>query len=114
MRTFWPTLAFLLCVTAAASAATDDEIRQKIVGVWGESPACAEGRLAFNADKTFSSENAEAASKIEGGWEIVEGKLKGTVGADPMPEMAVIFEEETLVLAGDGGEPDRLVRCAPR
>ena len=112
MRALFPVLALLCAATTAASAATDDEIRQKIVGVWGESPACAQGRLAFNADSSFSSRNTDAASNVEGTYDITSGKLNGKVGAEAMPEMIVAFDNETLLLASGGGDPDRLVRCA--
>ncbi len=112
MRAGLSALAFLFVATAA-HAATDDELRQKIVGTWGKSAACAKGQLAFTVDGNFSSRDADGTSKLEGTYDITDGMLNGKVGGDAMPEMAVSFDTETLVLLAMGSsDPDRLTRCA--
>jgi hypothetical protein len=47
--------ALALAVSASlASAATDDELRQQIVGAWGQDATCSTGALGFAADGTFT------------------------------------------------------------
>ncbi len=110
MRAGLPAFALLLLATAVAHAATDDEIRQKLIGSWGDTSACAKGALVFNADGTFAAKEADGSSRFEGTFEIKDGKLNGLVDKDAMPEMGIAFEEDTLVMSGPDA-PDKLVRC---
>jgi hypothetical protein len=112
MRAGFSALALLIAATVAASAATDAEIGQKIVGSWGDDAACVKGMLVFNADGTFLSKDKEDNADFNGTYSIADGRLNGKVGDNAMPEMVVSFEEEMLVLAAGGsGRSDRLTRC---
>jgi len=107
-------LAFALFqgLTLAAHAATDEELVGKMIGKWGDTAACADGALQFNADKTFAVLEQDGTASFSGTFEVVEGKLNGLVEGEAMPVMDVSFEAETLVLAGGGSPTQRLARCA--
>ena len=104
----------LLCLTcSAAMAAGDDELRQKIVGSWGDTAACAHGSLIFNADGSFQSKDAaQADNDFNGTYAIADGKLTGKTGDSEMPMMDTRFDGDTLVLTGGDGTPQLLVRCS--
>jgi hypothetical protein len=105
-----PALVFLLATAASAMAVTDTELRTKIVGSWGESAACVEGSLMFNADGTFISLNKDGTDELKGKYEIADGKLNGSAEDHEMPEMTVSFDGETLIM-GSAGNTDKLARC---
>jgi hypothetical protein len=105
-------LALLLAGTAAASAATDDELRSQLVGRWGETAECAGSVLTFNADGTFvSSGGGDASGDRSGSFQITGGKLMGKAGDTTMPEVTVSFDADKLLLQGDSGDPDTLFKC---
>lgn len=111
MRAVFPALALLLATGAAAMAVTDAELRTKIVGSWGETAACTEGALVFNADGSFVSKDKDPTNQVGGTYQIGGGKLNGKAEDHDMPEMTVGFDRETLVLSNIGGNADRLARC---
>ncbi len=111
MRAAFSVLALICTVTAAAAAPTDDVIRQKIVGSWGKSPACADGRLTFNADGSFVSQGAQQSDSVDGTYTIDQGRLNGHSGDNDMPAVLVDFDGEALLLDDGSGNPDRLARC---
>ncbi len=105
-------LACTLIATAAVAAPpSDDAIRQKIVGSWGESAACANGRLIFNADGTFISQGAQELERVAGTYAIDQGRLTGKNTDTDMPVMLVDFDGETLLLDDGSGNPQHLERC---
>jgi hypothetical protein len=111
MRAALLVLALLSGMTAVAAAPSDDVIRQKIVGSWGQSATCEEGRLSFNADGSFTSEGDNPDSAVAGTYAIADGRLSGQTGDNDMPVMLVDFDGETLLLDDGGGSPQRLSRC---
>ncbi len=117
MRAAFSVLAFLCALSASAAYAAeatpppDDVLRQKIVGSWGQSAACADGRLTFNADGSFVSAGATADESVKGTYSIDQGKLTGQSDDTDMPVMLVDFDGDTLLLDNGGGDPERLARC---
>jgi hypothetical protein len=109
-------LIFALVVAAAAStpalAATDDEFRQMIVGVWGDEETCSGGQLVFTADGHFvSSSFANPEDKREGTYTIVNGVLSGTAGSQSMPPATLTLEAGALYMAEPDGSRERLYPC---
>lgn len=96
--------ALALAASASASlalAATDDELRQQILGAWGEDAECARGALTFNADGTCSivmpGDDPET-----GAWTISNGVLTGS----GQPTSTVTIDGDSLAL----GDPDGSAR----
>jgi hypothetical protein len=113
MRLLLPTL-MLLATVGSAAAASDDDIKAKIVGSWAPSDSCAGGALVFNADGTFASKPpAGGGDELDGTYSIVNGELAGVAGSIKMPTVAVTFDGEKLVLtdATDPTNPDTLIHC---
>ncbi len=107
-------LALAATVSAAfAAPPSDDVIRQKIVGSWGQSVTCEEGRLTFNADGTFLSGGSNPDNSVNGTYAIDKGRLTGQNGDSDMPQMLVDFDGDTLLLDNGSGTPERLNRCPP-
>ncbi len=105
-------LVLLATATVALAAPpADDVIRQKIVGSWGDTPACAEGSLTFNQDGSFSSKAADGSDRVSGTYTIDGGRLSGKNGDNSMPVVLVDFDGEALLLDDGSGNPDRLARC---
>jgi Lipocalin-like domain len=105
-----------LALAASASlalAATDDELKQQIVGSWGQDVQCAQGALTFSADGTFNL--VRPGDDTESGtWEITDGILTGTSSdGGAQPASSVTIEEDTLALgAPDGdGRVETFNRC---
>ena len=112
MRFALTALAFFAAVTAAA-AATDDEIKAKLVGQWADTESCKEGSLIFNADGTFISKAPEGSppdEDLKGNFTITGGKLTGKTPDFEMPTVAISFDGDKLVM-GEGQTADILVRC---
>lgn len=106
--------ALLATLSVPALAATDDELKQAIVGSWGDEETCAQGRLVFNADGTFTSGPADDPANVQKGtYTIVDGKLNGSADGTAMPEMALTIEDGAIYMTEDGGSKDRLYPCAP-
>ena len=95
----------------AAAPPSDDILRQKIVGSWGQTPACPDGHLTFNADGSFQSAGANQSDAVTGTYTIDGGHLAGTSGDSEMPTMLVNFDGEMLLLDDGSGSPQRLNRC---
>jgi len=107
MRTALAALA-LAAATTFALAATDEELRERIVGPWGKDAGCAQGALTFNADGTFALVRP-GNDPATGTWQIAEGVLTGT----GQPASTVAIEGATLSL-GDpegGGGLETFTRC---
>jgi hypothetical protein len=111
MRIALSVLALLANVAVAAAAPSDNEIRQKIVGDWGQSVTCVEGRLTFKADGTFISRGAGDSDGVTGTYAIQDGRLTGSNGDSDMPTMMVDFDGDQMLLDDGGGTPQRLSRC---
>ena len=106
--------ALALTVSASiALAATDDELKQQLVGSWGQDPMCAEGALTFNADGTFGFVRPGDDTET-GVWQIADGILTGTStdGGD-QPASSVTIDGDSLALgAPDGsGRIEKFNRC---
>jgi hypothetical protein len=107
-------LALLVAGSAAAFAATDDELKTQIVGKWGDSAACPTGAaITFNADGTFISGGGtgNAADDRNGNYQITGGKLTGKAGDTTMPTVGVAVDGDKLVFTNDSGATDTLVKC---
>jgi hypothetical protein len=106
--------ALLATLSTPALAATDDELKQAIVGSWGDEATCRQGRLVFNADGTFTSGSAEDPAEIQKGtYTIAGGRLEGSVDGTPMPEMTLTIEDGAIYMTEEGHPKDRLFPCAP-
>ena len=113
MRLVLVPLVFFATVTLAAAAATDAEIKTRIVGSWADTDSCTEGALVFNADGTFASKGPAGTppeGDLMGTYTIVNGKLAGQAGAVQMPTISIDFDGEKLIM-GDGADADILVHC---
>ncbi|KAB2872242.1 MAG: hypothetical protein F9K43_08005 [Bauldia sp.] len=108
-------LAMLIAGSTAASAATDDEFRQLLVGSWSLTAACDGDRLTFNADGTFAFSDASGnpVNSRDGTYRVADGKLTGESAGSPMPEVTLSVQGETVVLTTKGGSKDTIVRCGP-
>ena len=77
-------LAFALVqgLTVAAYAATDGELRQKIVGRWGDTAACAEGILQFNGrwhrSSSLEKDGSPEASAAPTTWSTASSPARST------------------------------------
>jgi hypothetical protein len=110
-----PLLAALLFVSASslAFAATDDELRQQLVGAWGADAACADASLVFNADGTFSiNEGGSDAPGRPGTWSIANGILSGATADGAMPDVTLRIELPKLYFEEGGQVVNELTRCA--
>lgn len=114
MKKIVTAVALAATLSVPALAATDDELKQAIVGSWGDEATCSQGRLVFNADGTFSSGSASDPADVQSGtYTIVGGKLNGSADGAAMPEMTVTVENGVVYMAAEGGPKDRLYACAP-
>ena len=103
----------LFAAVASAAAATDDELKAKIVGNWADTDMCKDGYLVFNADGTFVSKAPQGSppdDDFKGTYTIVDGKLAGKTSAFEMPTVAVNFDGDKLVM-GTGPTADILIHC---
>ena len=100
-----PALTILLVAASAsfAQAATDDELRQQIVGAWGQDETCSTGSLSFAADGTFSF--ARPGLDLQTGtWSIAGGMLNGArADGSAQPEATVSFAEGRMTISEAGG-----------
>src|SRR3954463_8740210 len=113
MRLVLLPLVLFATVTAAAAAATDAEIKTKIVGSWADTDSCKDGSLVFNADGTFASKGPEGTppeDTLTGTYTITGGKLNGQAGAIQMPSVTINFDGEKMLM-GDAPDADILVHC---
>ena len=115
MRLLFATLALLAFVNSAY-AASDAEIKAKLLGSWGTGEACKEGSLTFKADGTFVSKAGAGGGPDDdllGTYAVVDGKLKGRAGEIEMPTLSIRFQNDTLMLLDDEDPDygDTLVRC---
>jgi hypothetical protein len=100
----------LAAAPLAALAATDQELKQQIVGGWGQDADCADGSLTFNDDGTFAL--AQPGRNETGTWDIAGGTLTGsTSDGSSRPDAAVTIAGDTLAL-GTGDEAETLIRCS--
>ncbi len=101
--------AFALAASAAmALAATDDELKQQIVGPWGPDETCAEGALTFNADGTYAIVRPDDDPET-GTWSISDG----VITASDQPVSTVTIEGNKLVMGDPKGGPrkETFIRC---
>jgi hypothetical protein len=107
-------LAAVLLVSASsfAFAATDDELRQQLVGAWGADEACANASLVFNADGTFSINEGGDAPGRPGTWSIANGTLSGSTAEGAMPDVTLRIELPKLYFEQGGQVVNELTRCA--
>lgn len=96
---------------AFAHAATDDALRQQIVGAWGQDPTCSTGALSFSADGTFTfSQPGKDAQP--GTWTIAEGILTGSMAGAASPDAKVEITDAGLTIAEiESGLTTTLLRC---
>lgn len=113
MRSPIAVLAMLIAGSTAASAATDDEFRQILVGSWSLSSACDSDRLTFNADGTFTFSDASGnpVNSRNGTYQVTDGRLTGESAGSPMPEVTLSVEGETVVFTTKSGSKDIIIRC---
>lgn len=99
----------MLAVAASATlafAATDDELRQEIVGAWGQDAACENGSLSFKDDGTFAFLQPGGAS-LGGTWTITDGVLSGSRdGGGSQPDTTVAFADGKMTMT-ETAEPNR-------
>jgi hypothetical protein len=105
------TIIAVIALAASAQfafAATDDELRQQIVGPWGQDAECAAGSLTFNADGTFTVAMPEEEPET-GTWTISGGILTGS----DQPDAKVTIEGDSLALSDPkgGSRVERFNRC---
>jgi len=99
-----PALTILLVAASAsfAHAATDEELRQQIVGAWGQDATCSTGSLSFAADGTFTFARPGLDPQA-GTWSVAGGLLSGArADGSAQPEAAISFADGKLTLAESG------------
>lgn len=113
MRSLLPAAILFVSVSSLAFAATDDELRQQLVGAWGADEACADASLVFNADGTFSITEGGSGSAGRGGtWSIANGVLSGATPDGAMPDVTLRIEPPKLYFEEGGEVVNELTRCA--
>jgi hypothetical protein len=99
----------ILALTASATlaiAATDDELRQQIVGAWGQDAACENGSLTFKDDGTFAFLQPGGAA-LGGTWTITDGVLSGSRdGGGSQPDTTISFADGRMTMT-ETAEPNR-------
>jgi hypothetical protein len=103
-----------LLIAAAVAAATvahatplsDSLLQDRLVGSWAGTGDCTDFALTFNADGTFSLRSSDPPIEEHGTFAIKDGHLAGTSDKRDMPDVAVIFDRDELVLG-----PERMLRC---
>ena len=98
----------LAASTTLVLAATDDELREELVGPWGQDAECAEGSLTFKANGTFAVVRPDDDPE-NGYWSLMDGVLTAT----DMPTSTVTIAGNTLSL-GDpkgGSRLEQFTRC---
>jgi hypothetical protein len=106
--------AFVLFATfATAFAATDAELKVKIVGAWGPTEGCEDGPLVFGADGSFAIRPPPGSSdpELKGTYTIMDGKLAGKTPQFDMDTIPVGFDGDKLVMGAPGPDADVLVKC---
>jgi hypothetical protein len=99
-------------VSTPALASTDDELKQALIGTWGDSEGCKDGILVFNSDGTFTSGSADDPADVQKGtYTLIGGKLNGEAGDTAMPEVTVTIESGKLTF--NGSEPDQKQELVP-
>ena len=96
-----------------AFAATDDELRQQLVGSWAETPECTGQLLTFKGDGTFITGDTadDPADDRKGTYKVADGKLTGEAEGRAMPEVTLRIEGDKLFFDGEGGSSEAAVRC---
>ncbi len=114
MRRLALAAALIASTASLAAAATDDELRQQIVGAWGADDGCAKASLVFNADGTFAMVEADRdpAAQRGGTWTITDGVLNGHTTEGDMPAVTVRVEDTKLYFEEQGQVVNELTRCA--
>ncbi|MCB1500879.1 MAG: hypothetical protein KDK07_13990 [Bauldia sp.] len=112
MLRFALTALSLAGLAGIALAATDAELKQQIIGVWGQDANCAAGALTFIADGTFKIDRTGAESRT-GTWDIVDGILSGADSdGGKQPDVKVRIDGDTLYVgAPDGSGEESMSRC---
>jgi hypothetical protein len=96
-----------------AFAATDDELRQEIIGAWGQDAVCSTGSLTFRDDGTFAFAQP-GVDAVGGTWSITEGVLKGTRdGGGEQPDATISFADGKMSMTetGDSQRTAVFERC---
>ncbi len=99
IRTVVATLA-LAASASLALAATDEELRQQILGSWGQDADCADGALTFGADGTYTIVRTDDDPE-SGTWSIAGGVITATDQRDS----TVTIEGDKLMLGDPAGGP---------
>lgn len=111
MRRIACTALALVASVSFAFAATDDELRQQIVGAWGQDATCSTGAVAFLADGsfTFSQPGKDAQT---GTWAIDAGILTGSMAGADSPDARVDITDAGMTIAEiESGKTTTLLRC---
>jgi hypothetical protein len=112
IRTAVAALALFASVSFAL-AATDDELKQQIVGAWGLDETCSTGSLTFREDGTFTF--VQPGSEPSGGtWSIAGGVLSGTrEGGGKQPDATIGFADGKMTMTETEGSQRAAVflRC---
>ena len=94
-----------------ALAASDEALREQIVGSWGQDEACASGALSFAADGTFTFAQP-GRDPQKGTWSITDAILKGSMEGTESPPANVDITEAGLTIGEiDSGKTTTLLRC---
>lgn len=92
----------LAASVSCAFAATDDELRQQIIGAWGQDAVCSTGSLTFREDGTFAFAQP-GVEPVGGTWSITDGVLKGTRdGGGEQPDATVSFTDGKMSMTEEG------------
>lgn len=95
----------LAASTTFALAATDDELRQQILGQWGADAACAEGQVTFNADGSLAVSQPRGY-EATGTWSIDAGVFRSVIGDRAQPDAALVIADGLMTLtAVDPDQP---------
>ncbi len=111
-------IAFAALVLAASTtfalAASDDDLRQQIIGTWGPDAACAGGQVIFSADGNYAV-SQPSGFEANGTWTIGDGVLRTVInGGKAQPDATMSIENDVLTLSGeDRGRPltQQFYRC---
>ncbi|MFO1184554.1 MAG: hypothetical protein U1E56_07190 [Bauldia sp.] len=116
LRTVMATAVVLGAATGLALAATDAELRLKIVGYWSDNPDCHGAVMVFRGDGSMVQVDFDTKrippmiTMADGTFEIADGRLSGTMNGQAMPTVGLRFEDDRIYFV-EGRDESYLVNC---
>jgi hypothetical protein len=110
----------LVCFAATGAAHADDnELRQKIVGIWGigpgngeaSDPKCLKYSFEYRADGTFIFTDKSDNKALAGVYAIVDGRITISPLGQPGATFPISFDGDVYRSTRENGAPASYTRC---